>query len=109
MLYENITADNVANAVWIDMMYFSKVSTCPPSEVSLFENITVRNLAVDHIAANGAAFEIVGLSLIGEPDAVPIRGVLLDNVTVRHYGTPGTCTHANETVLNGTRPVPVLS
>ena len=46
ILYENITGDNVANAVWIDMQYFSTATSCPASEVSLFTNITVRNLDI---------------------------------------------------------------
>ena len=29
VLYENITADLVQNAVWIDMQYFSKATSCP--------------------------------------------------------------------------------
>jgi hypothetical protein len=145
VLYENITADEVSNAVWIDMMYFSKVSTCTPSEVSTFENITVRNLFVDHITGNGAAFEIVGeshaltdkstvlidcllcaallfedvslslysdraallgLELIGEPGVVPIRGITLENISVQHYGRPGTCTNANVTAVNVQPPLP---
>ena len=106
VLYENITADNVGNAVWIDMMYFSKVDTCSPEDVSTFENITVRNLHVDHITGNGAAYEIVGLALTGGSDELPIRGITLDNVTVAHYGSPGECTHANVSTIGISPPLP---
>ena len=41
ILYENITGDNLANAVWIDMQYFSTATSCPAAEVSQFSNITV--------------------------------------------------------------------
>ena len=83
--------------------YFSKVSTCPMDEVSLFENITVRNLAVDRIAGNGPAYTIVGLPVTTRTDdngPVPIRGVVLENITVAHYGSAGECVYANVTAKN---------
>lgn len=119
VLYENITADLVANAVWIDMMYFSKVSTCPADEVSLFENITVRNLHVDRITGNGPAYIIVGLPItapsslsptLSSPSNrfidVPIRGLVLENITVAHFGSPGECTYANVTTVGLSPPLP---
>ena len=50
--YENITADDVSQAVWIDMQYGQKdpSTSCPASEVSAFNNITVRNLHAKSIA-----------------------------------------------------------
>ena len=53
----------MANAVWIDMQYWSHATSCPVDEVSQFENITVRNLAVDRIAGDGDAYMIVGLQV----------------------------------------------
>jgi len=35
------------------------------TQVSQFENITVRNLHVDRISGNGAAYTIVGLPMTG--------------------------------------------
>ena len=89
--------------------YFSKVSTCPLDEVSLFENITVRNLYVDRISGNGAAYTIVGLPVVSTTDdktTVPIRGVTLENISVAHYGTPGQCVYANVTATNIHPPLP---
>lgn len=89
--------------------YFSKVSTCPVNEVSIFENITVRNLHVNRITGNGAAYTIVGLpvtSRTNDNSTVPIRGVTLENVTVVHYGTPGECVYANVTTMSVSPPLP---
>lgn len=81
--------------------------------MSLFENITVRNLHVDHISGNGAAYTIVGLPVTSrstdqsyDRSTVPIRGVTLENITVAHYGTSGECVYANVTATNISPPLP---
>ena len=70
----------VANAVWIDMQYFSTATSCPASEVSLFTNITVRNL---DIGRADTAYTIVGLSVPGSVNPA-ITGIVLENITGAH-------------------------
>ena len=36
VLYENITADEVGNAVWIDMQYFSTATHCSATSISIW-------------------------------------------------------------------------
>jgi hypothetical protein len=77
--------------------------------VSLFENITIRNLYVDRISGNGAAYTIVGLPVTSRTDdknTVPIRGVYLENITVAHFGSPGQCVYANVSATNISPPLP---
>jgi hypothetical protein len=95
ILYENITGNNLANAVWIDMQYFSTATSCPASEVSHFTNITVRNL---DIGKADTAYTIVGLEVQGGSDGpIPMTGIVLENITVRDPGTLGECSWAEVT------------
>ena len=104
VLYENITAHNVPNAVWIDMQYFSTATACPYDQVSQFENITVRNLVATKVAA---AYEIVGLQAIGGPPntSTPIHGITLENVHVLDGAPPGECVYAQVVTRNITPPL----
>lgn len=75
------------------MDYFSKETNCSRSNVTIFEDVVVRNLHVDE--ATASAYEIVGLRVNGEPAMLPIRGVTLDNVTVAKYPRVGHCAYAS--------------
>ena len=70
--YENITADEVANAVWIDMMYFSKVSTCPADQVNIMSlNIGRLSLVDSDAVLSGDDF----VRIIKQRLAVPVHGI----------------------------------
>lgn len=69
--YENITADEVANAVWIDMMYFSKVSTCPADQVNMSSNIGRLSLVDSDAVLSGDNF----VRIIKQRLAVPVHGI----------------------------------
>ena len=106
--YENITADDVSQAVWIDMQYGQKdpSTSCPASEVSAFNNITVRNLHAKSIAKKGSAYMIVGLRVPGA-NTPPIVGLTLDNITVEgKYSGKDVCRYASVTATGLAPPLP---
>ena len=92
--YRNIYAETAANAVYVDMQYFSSGTTaCTASNTSDFSGIHVHNVTVG--SATKAAYAIVGLDVTDRPsDPVPIKGVTLENVAVRSFKSAGTCTFA---------------
>ena len=108
ILYENITAEDVAEAVWIDMQYGQKdpSTTCPASEVSAFTNITVRNLHAKSISKGGSAYMIVGLS-VSAAKAPPITGLTLENITVAgKYTGKDVCRFADVKATGMVPPLP---
>jgi polygalacturonase len=102
VLYENIQATNVENAVWVDMQYGkgSPPDHCSADLTSVFSNITVRNLRADKVLKS--AFEIVGLKIDGMPSTMAPIDLTLENVKVTGFKELGTCVHANVTVRDVT-------
>merc|ERR1712156_1066803 len=96
IIYENITGSNVQYGIWIDMQYGKGPSKCNASGTSLFSNIRVINLNVKKVTK--AAFEIIGLTVEGEPTYNPIQNLYLQNITIKDYKSLGTCGHANVTL-----------
>lgn len=106
IVYENIVAEDVENAVWVDMQYGEKSPPdhCSAQLTSIFKNITVRNLHATKITKS--AFEIIGLKMDGMPKTMAPIDLTLENITVSDYKSLGTCTHANVTVRSVTPALP---
>lgn len=99
ILYENITAENVEYAVWLDMTYGGGSDQCYASGVTAFSNITVRNLHAHNMQKG--AYVVRGLIVDGHKGAIPVQNLTLDNVTVTgHNSDKVTCTHASGFVHN---------
>eukprot|EP00937_MAST-01D_sp_MAST-1D-sp2_P001230 g1230.t1 len=92
--YRNIYAAEAQYGVYVDMQYFSSGTTeCAASNTSAFQDIHVHNVTV--ASATKAAYAIVGLDVVDRPaDPVPIKGLTLENVTVRKFKSAGQCTFA---------------
>ena len=99
ILYENITAESVEYAIWLDMTYGGGSDHCYASGVTAFSNITVRNLR-SHDPTKGA-YIVRGLIVDGDKDAIPVHNLTLDNVTVTGKNSDSVvCTHASGFVRN---------
>ena len=85
------------------MQYFSTSTTCTASNVSHFDNITVRNVHIGK--TSGPAYEIIGLDVLDAADPVPIKGITIENVVVDSpAGGVGVCRWADVTALGDNRP-----
>ena len=85
------------------MQYFSKDTTCTASNVSHFDNITVRNVHIG--STTGPAYEIVGLQVLDAADPVPIKGITIENVKVDSpSGGTGVCKWADVTAVGRNSP-----
>ena len=88
MLYENITAYDVASGI----MLAGDGKSCSTNGTTVVSNITIRNVHAEKIA--GPAFAIDGYSVEGRPASYAPFSVRLDNVTMLQYAQIGSCSHA---------------
>ena len=100
VLYENITASNVASGI----MLAGAGASCSINGTTVVSNVTIRNVHAQQIA--GPAFAIDGYSVVGRPASYAPFSVRLENVTMVDYAQLGSCSHTAVQASDVTPAVP---
>lgn len=106
VLYENISAYDVATVLDIGDQGHSTAGKCSINGTTVVSNVTIRNVRAQKIA--GSAFVVTGFTVEGRPAGYAPIGLKLENISVSDYKQVGFCSNVKIEVSGVSPPIPAL-